>query len=257
MAKSDEIPAGQNGPDEDEWNAFVLAHAASGPSAAPVRPKRTWPRTTVTVLFVAGLAFVALKFTGSPFDSGITPPAGTEAVASPASATQRPVISLGEAFPAHVPDGSGGDFTRVAAAALKSCTEPGSVGPGLAAGIRESGGCVGEQVALYKDAHGNQYNLAVFTMKDPGDAVHLVTGLSMAMDDYQVAAQAPPAGSGLPVLPADSGMVQAFTSQGRAMVVGLGQWSDGRAADYQNLVDRLSPLLNGVSDKVARYENPS
>lgn len=256
MAQSDEVPAGRNGPDEDEWNAFVLAHAASGPSAAPLRPKRTWPRNTVAVLFVAGLALVALKFTGSPFDSGITPPATTRATASPVPVAHRPVIPLGEAFPAHVPDGAGGNFTKVAAAALKSCTEPGSVGPGLAAGIRESAGCVGEQVALYRDAQGNQYNLAVFTMKDPGDAVHLVTGLSMAFDDFQVAAQAPPSASGLPVLPADSGMVQSFTSQGRAMVVGLGQWSDGRASDRQKLVDLLSPLLKGVSDKVARYETP-
>ncbi|MGW6913851.1 hypothetical protein ACWGB8_08520 [Kitasatospora sp. NPDC054939] len=38
------------------------------------------------------------------------------------------------------------------------------------------------------------------------------------------------------------------------MVVGLGQWSDGRVADYQKLVDRLQPLLTGVSKGVGAYE---
>lgn len=49
---------------------------------------------------------------------------------------------------------------------------------------------------------------------------------------------------------------QAFTGQGRAMVVGMGQWSDGRTGEFQTLVDdRLSPLLEKVSANVARYEN--
>jgi hypothetical protein len=163
------------------------------------------------------------------------------------------VIPLAEAFPAHVADGTGA-FTKLGAAVMKSCTEPDSVGSTLAASIAESKGCVGEEIALYKDAHNNQFNLAIFTMKEPQDTVKLVTQLSMAFDDYQVAAQAPPPGSGLPTLPADSGMVQSFTGQGRAMVVGLAQWSDGRTRDYQQLVDRLGPLLKKVSKNVARYE---
>ncbi|MBT2448902.1 hypothetical protein J7F03_17745 [Streptomyces sp. ISL-43] len=264
MSESNEIPAGQNGPDEDEWNAFVLAHAAGTPSAEPFVPKRAWPRAVLAVLLLAGLAFVALKFIGSPFDAGVTAPTSTQAEAqgkpgagsagSSTTAGERPMIPLAEAFPAQVPDGKGGTFTKVGAVVLESCTEPDSVGPGLAAALSDSGGCVGEQVALYKDAHGNQYNLALFTLKDPRDAVRLVTRLSMAFDDHQVGAQAPPPGSGLPVLPADSGMVQSFTSQGRVMAVGLGQWSDGRVADYQKLVDGLAPLLKAVSDRAARYE---
>lgn len=96
--------------------------------------------------------------------------------------------------------------------------------------------------------------LAVFTMNDQQDTVKLVTQLSMAFDDYEVGAQAPPPDSGLPTLPADSGLIQAFTGQERAMVAGLGQWSDGRVSDYQKLVDRLEPLLKAVSANVARYE---
>ncbi|MFD9301345.1 hypothetical protein ACFWCB_01385 [Streptomyces sp. NPDC060048] len=268
MSESNEIPAGRNGPDEDEWNAFVLAHAAGTPSAEAFAPKRAWPRGVLAVLLLAGLAFVALEFIGSPFDAGVTAPSSTEAeakakdrsgpgagpAASSAPSGERPMIPLAEAFPAQVPDGKGGTFTKVGAVVLKSCTEPDSVGPGLASALADGAGCVGEQVALYKDAHDNQYNLALFTLKDPGDAVRLVTRLSLAFDDYQVGAQAPPRGSGLKVLPADSGMVQSFTSQGRVMAVGLGQWSDGRVADYQKLVDGLAPLLKAVSDRAARYE---
>lgn len=164
------------------------------------------------------------------------------------------MIPVAEAFPGHVADGNGGTFTKVGSAVLKSCTEPDSVGSALAAEIAAGKGCLGEEIALYKDTHNNQFNLAVFTMKDPQETVKLVTQLSMNFDDYEVAAQAPPPGSGLPTLPADSGMVQAFTGQGRAMVAGLGQWSDGRKSEYQKLVDRLQPLLTAVSKNVAHYE---
>jgi hypothetical protein len=35
---------------------------------------------------------------------------------------------------------------------------------------------------------------------------------------------------------------------GRLLVVGPAQWSDGRTADYQALADRLSPLMNKVTE---------
>ncbi|MGW0859636.1 hypothetical protein, partial [Streptomyces sp. NPDC002690] len=120
--------------------------------------------------------------------------------------------------------------------------------------IGAGAGCVGEQVALYEDDQKNQFSLAVFTMKDPGDTVKAIKELSSAFDDYQVAVQAPPPGSDLPTLPADSGLVQAFDGYGRVMTVGMGQWSDGRDADLQQLVDRLGPLQRAVSDKAAAYE---
>lgn len=231
-----------------------------------------WPRNAALAVLAASAAFLALKFTGTePEDKAAPEPATTTAAPSsastasaappsstpvPAAATgaNRPMIPMDDVFPAEVADGSGGTFTEVGAAVLDSCTEADSVGPTLAGYITQSKGCVGEQVALYKDKQNNQFNLAVFTMKDPQDTVRPVTRLSMAFGDYQVAAQAPPPESGLPVLPADSGMVQSFSGYGRAMMVGLGQWSDGRVADMQQLVDRLQPLLQAVSKKVVGYE---
>ncbi|MGW7098722.1 hypothetical protein [Streptomyces sp. NPDC054838] len=127
-----------------------------------------------------------------------SPMAQAAAAADPAS---RPVIALADAFPAQVPDGAGGAFTRVGSAALASCPEPGTVGPRLAGYIAEGKGCAGEQTALYKDVRGDH------------------------------------------------------TGGGRAMVVALGQWSDGRGGDYRQLVDRMQPLQDAVARAVGRYEN--
>jgi hypothetical protein len=84
-------------------------------------------------------------------------------------------------------------------------------------------------------------------MRDEADAVHLITELGADPTDYEVGVLTPPAGSGLRTLPADSGLVQSFAGYGRLLVVGMAQWSDGRSADYQDLVERLTPLLNRVT----------
>ncbi|KIF02278.1 hypothetical protein PL81_30870, partial [Streptomyces sp. RSD-27] len=128
------------------------------------------------------------------------------------------------------------------------------VGPRLTRMISEGRGCVGEQVALYKDAQDNQFHLAVFTLRDPRDTAGVVTSLSTAFDDYQVGPQAPPPGSGLATLGPETGLVQSFTGVGRVMVVGLAQWSDGRSGNFQKLVDRLRPLQNEAGARVDRYE---
>ncbi|MFK0258011.1 hypothetical protein [Streptomyces sp. NPDC090445] len=217
-------------------------------------PERRFRKKNAVLNVAAGLvAAVVVFFILRPStDESVDVP---KAAAAPSpSVADRPMIGLADAFPDQVTDPAGGTYTKVGAVALKSCTEPDSVGPLLADYIAQGKGCVGEQVALYKDAKDNQFNLAVFTMKDPMDTVMLVTRLGSAPMDYQVGAQAPPPASGLKTLPPDSGMVQSFTGQGRAMVVGLGQWSDGATRDYQPLVERLTPLLNSVSDRVARYE---
>ncbi|WP_437083855.1 hypothetical protein [Streptomyces sp. enrichment culture] len=206
-------------------------------------------------LAVAGVVFFVLAKAG-----GETVASRQEAAPAPEaapSASDRPVVPLADAFPEKVPDGKGGNFTKVGAVTLKSCTEPDSVGPALANMIDAGKGCLGEHVALYKDGQNNQFNLAVFTMRDPQDTVTLVMRLGGNPTDYQVGAQAPPPGSGLKTLPPDSGMVQAFTGQGRSMVVGLAQWADGGTRDYQALVGRLDPLLKDVSNRVARHEQGS
>ncbi|MFJ4777277.1 hypothetical protein [Streptomyces sp. NPDC088762] len=266
MPKNSEIPTGHDGPDDDKWNVVLNEDFVQG---APVReagrpaarPKRAWPLNTALVLVAVGAAFGVLKLTdASPQDKTPAPGPAKAAAAAPsavptrAAPDARPMIPLAEVFPAEVKGGSGAAFTRLGSVVMESCTEPDGVGPRLAALIEDSAGCVGEQVALYKDAQNNQFNLAVFTMKDPQDTVKLVTELAMAFNDYQVAVQGPPPGSGLKSLPADSGLVQAFTGHGRVMVVAMGQWSDGRTADFQQLVDRMGPLQKEVSKKVGDYE---
>ncbi|MCH0542160.1 hypothetical protein I3F58_21915 [Streptomyces sp. MUM 203J] len=228
------------------------------PNAPSPSSRRVWPRNAALALSAAAVAFLAMRLTAPPSDDEPVTAAPAQA-ASPAptvaaAAADRPVIPLEQAFPPEVSDGRGGTYTKVGAAALESCTEPDSVGPTLIAHIEEGEGCLGEHIALYKDAQNNQYNLAVFTMKDPKDTVRIVTELTMAFHDYQVAAQAPPPDSGLPVLPPDSGLIQAFNGQGRAMVAGLAQWSDGAHRDFQDLGERLNPLLRKVSENVGRHE---
>jgi hypothetical protein len=135
----------------------------------------------------------------------------------------------------------------VADKALSSCTTAGVVAPTLAGLITQSGGCQGLDIALYRDQAGNQYNLALFSMKDPVDCIHILTQLGSDPTDFEVAAESPPSTSGLRTLPADSGMVQSFSSYGNAMLIGMGQWADGHVGDYNDLVKRVGTLMDGVS----------
>lgn len=245
------------------------------PDGTATDPQRVWPRNLGLALAAAAVtagAFTLLRpsdegegataaaapsATASPTDTA-TPSASATASAAAARASATPdasLLPLDQLFPAQVTAAGGEVYTRVGSTVMNSCVEPDSVGPRLIGMIRASKGCLGEQIALYTDGAKNQYNLAVFTMADPKDTVHLVTTLSMAFDDYQVGAQAPPPASGLTTLPPNSGMVQMFSGSGRAMVAGLGQWSDGRAVEYQTLVDKhLSPLQKAVGQAVFAHE---
>ncbi|MFG2616909.1 hypothetical protein ACGFXC_04740 [Streptomyces sp. NPDC048507] len=276
MTEDDETPAGRNTPD-DEWNDLVRrfeAERAALPDAPaavpPAAPRRVWPLHLALALVAAGAAFGVLKYTGASSGDGggvvgaarpAVTAAAREGSAAPARgaaagpAGARPLVPLADLFPAGIEGTSGTAFTRVGSAVLASCTEPDAVGPRLAAMIRDGAGCAGEQTALYKDEGNNQFTLAVFTLEDPVDAVHIVARLGTAFDDYQVAVQGPPPGSGLATLPPDSGLVQGFGSSGRVVVVALGQWSDGRTADFQRLVDRMTPLRDAVARKAAAYED--
>ncbi|MFF9647305.1 hypothetical protein [Kitasatospora aureofaciens] len=264
--------------DDEQWNEFVKAVAAEREAerrAAEPQPKRVWPRNAAMALGAAALTLLGVELLQSSADTSApaTPPAAAPitaltptAAAAPAPASaaapaptsvaaEHPPIPLDQVFPAEVKTASGAVYARVASAALPSCTERDSVAPALIAMIRAGKGCVAEQVALYKDAQDDQFNLAVFTMKDPLDAFDLVTQLSRDFEDFEVGAQAPPPASGLRTLPPDSGMVQAFGSGGRGMVAALGQWADGRSTDRQQLVDRLTPLHDAVAKTVFAYES--
>ncbi|MEE1781904.1 hypothetical protein PUR71_03010 [Streptomyces sp. SP17BM10] len=224
---------------------------------------RVWPRNLAYAAGAAALAFAVMRFLQPGGEDGApaatpapAPSASTASPAAVASAGASPAlapIALEEAYPSQVKAG-GIVYTRVGSKTLTTCTSPDSVGPRLIALVKQGHGCLNHQIALYKDERSNQYNLSVFTFNDPADTAHVLTRLAADATDYQVGAQAPPPGAGLPVLPADSGMVQAFAGAGRAMIVGLGQWSDGHTTDYQRLTDRLSPLLDAVSTKTLAHE---
>ncbi|MFE5587863.1 hypothetical protein [Kitasatospora sp. NPDC056531] len=284
MRNGDPTP-GQDKPDDEQWNVtldddFVKAATISEKNvhrpAGDPPPKRVWPRNLALALGAAALTVLGFKLLQPAEDTaptaaasapatapGTAAPAAASAEATPTgratssapAAAGRPQIPLDQVFPAEVKAADGTVYTKVGSATLASCTQPDSVGPRLIALIKSSKGCLGEQIALYKDPQNNQFNLALFTMKDPQDTVHLVTELTMDFEDFEVGAQAPPPASGLPVLPADSGMVQAFTGAGRAMLATLGQWNDGRATDRQQLVDRLTPLQTAVGKTVFACES--
>ncbi|MFD8086998.1 hypothetical protein ACFV4F_35505 [Kitasatospora sp. NPDC059722] len=233
---------------------------------------RVWPRNLAYAAGAAAVAFAVMRVLQPAGDDGApaakpapapaasTPAPGAPAPAPSAAASASPgapgalaPIALEDAYPAQVTAG-GIVYTRVGSKTLTTCTSADSVGPRLIALVKQGHGCLSHQVALYKDERSNQYNLSVFTFSDPADTAHVLTRLAADITDHQVGAQAPPPGAGLPVLPADSGMVQSFAGAGRAMIVGLGQWSDGHATDYQHLTDRLSPLLDAVSKKALAHE---
>ncbi|MBP2054848.1 hypothetical protein J2Z21_007858 [Streptomyces griseochromogenes] len=176
-------------------------------------------------------------------------PTATTASRAAKPSTQR-MVTADQAFPARI-DG----FTTVKQSGGPNCTGSGMVGPNLTALIRRSKGCRGVVGALYKDAANNEYTIVVFGMKDPRDAVHLVTTLGSNPMDYEVGVLLPPAGSGLRPLPADSGLVQSFAGTGRLAVVGLAQWSDGRAKDYQSLVGGLQPLIGAVTKTAGGHDH--
>lgn len=268
MAKNDAMPpgaGGPDGPDEDEWNVVLdedfVRGASIHESAAP-GPTRPWPLVLGLLLLMGLLALVTLDLTDPSDEEHVTvrPRRTPSAAASPAPAppaspaADRGMVPTADVFPAEVPDGAGGAFTRVASKVLPSCAEPDSVGPRLAAMLAEGKGCLGEQTALYEDARGNRFEIAVFTLRDPQDTVRVVTGLASAPDDHQLGVQAPPPASGPAAPGPGSGLVQSFSGTGRVVVAGLGQWSDGRTADLRELADRLRPLQRAVDERVERYE---
>ncbi|MEV6291007.1 hypothetical protein AB0M41_11415 [Streptomyces sp. NPDC051896] len=263
-----------HGTGDERWDQFVREfettraihepsaaerQAAAEREAAGKRPRR---RKAMTVTAVAGAVAV---LAGAAFwlSAGHGPRHETAgrtagpASAAPSQRSARPespaepstapmsMVTVDQAFPARV-----AGYTKVKQSGGPNCTGSGMVGPNLTALIEGSKGCRGVIGALYKDASNNEYTIVAFGMKDPVDVVHMVTALSTHPTDYEVGVLTPPAGSGLRALPADSGLVQSFAGYGRLLVVGLGQWSDGRTADYQALVDKLSPLMNKVT-KVA------
>ncbi|WP_042363681.1 hypothetical protein [Streptacidiphilus neutrinimicus] len=252
----------QQGTGDELWDEFVRQHAQSSgihePSAAERaaaawRPRRRWRRWAMIggvglgVLAVVAGVGLARTSSKSPVASGRSTTSAGAAATRPAAAA--PMVTEAQAFPAAV-----AGFTKVKQSGGPNCAGSGMVGPNLIAMIDQSKGCRGVIGALYKDAQKNEYTIVVFGMKDPDDVVHMVTALSMNPTDYEVGVLEPPTGSGLMALPADSGLVQAFAGSRGLMVVGLAQWSDGRAVDFQALTDKLQPLLDAVTKQAAAHD---
>ncbi len=250
--------------DDDKWKALLQEYepTSTAPAKAPGpqqpgRTKRVWPRNLAWMLAAGAVTAGVLHYEQRPAPAAVAAapapapsPSATRGASAHAALLTAPVPLAAE-FPATVSGPAGAVYTRVGMAKLASCTESDMVGPTLAGMIVQGHGCLGLQVALYKDAHKDQFNLALFTMKDPLDVIDLVTNLSTDPTDFEVGVSIPPPGSGLPALSATSGLVQQFASDGQLMLVGMGQWSDGRSSDYQQLENLLTPLVHGVSTDMA------
>jgi len=245
------------------------------PADVPAKPAartgggRVWLRNTVIAVVAGALtvgvvetlqhtgshsapAAAAADVTPSPTqDAGVAASAATGAATGVATGavSQIPVSQL---FPQTVRGAGGTTFTLVTAGPLNSCTNSDMVGPTLAGLFAQSDGCLGGEGALYKDSAKDQFNMTVFTLKNPADVVGILTDLSMNLDDFEVGALQPPAGSGLTALSATSGIIQQFGSSGHYLGVFMAQWSDGRAADYGSLQQLLNPLQSAVTATMRR-----
>ncbi|MFD8480392.1 hypothetical protein [Kitasatospora sp. NPDC059673] len=242
-------------PGDDLWAEFVREieknNAVHEPSAAeraaaarrPVRRRsRRW--------LVLPAAAVLLAAAGAT--AYVLQPSGRKAPAAAASvpAAAAPAPAAGSVIPLDIFPKQVQGYTLVADVQNPTCTGADTVGTALAGMIAQGKGCLGVDLALYKDADGNQYTLALFTMKDPAEAVHLLTYLAGHPETFQVAVQLPPKDSGLRELPADSGLVQNFGSSGHGLLVGMAQWSDGRTTGFDKLVARLTPLTEAVMHNI-------
>ncbi|MEU8514715.1 hypothetical protein AB0C76_24415 [Kitasatospora sp. NPDC048722] len=246
---------------DELWDEFVREfeknNAVREPSAAerarqaeqakPRRSRRLVLPVAAALLVAAGAtAYVLRPSDRSPAAAPAPAPATTAASTPSEHAAAAPAGAPASAIPLSVFPAQVQGYTLVAKVANPSCTGSDTVAPTLAGLITQGHGCFGVDLALYKDAEGNQYDLALFAMKDPLECVHLINVLASSPESYQVAVQVPPKDSGLRQLPSDSGLVQNFASYGHGMLVGMAQWSDGRTADFGALSDRLSPLTGAV-----------
>jgi hypothetical protein len=213
------------------------------------RSKNAWGRNVLILLVIAAVAYGYVHFR-HPFSSATTADPLPSRSAHPTVAPV-PAITVAQAFAATVPGPNGETYTLVGARKLTSCVEPDMVETYLAGLLTQSDGCAGAIAALYGDGAENEFTVAVFTLDDPADVISIETTLAMNPTDYEVGALAPPPSSGLAVLSATSGVVQAFTGVSHALVIGVAQWSDGRSADFNDLETLLQPLQQAVTLKAS------
>ncbi|HTJ72954.1 MAG TPA: hypothetical protein VL551_35780 [Actinospica sp.] len=230
--------------------------------------RRVWPRNLAIAVIIgaltvgvvqtmrerkpqaAGTATPTAAATGAA--SAAASPATSSAASAAASSAAVAQIPVSELFPDTVHGSNGTVYTLVTAGALNSCVNSDMVAPTLAGLFAQSNGCVGGEGALYKDAAKDQFNMTVFTLKDPTDVISIVSDLAMDPTDFEVGALRPPPNSGLTTLSATSGIIQQFAGSGHYLGVFMAQWSDGRVADYGSLQKLLNPLQDTVSATMNR-----
>ncbi|MFF4341866.1 hypothetical protein ACFY00_18265 [Kitasatospora sp. NPDC001540] len=265
---------------DDLWDEFVREfeknNARHEPAAAeraqqqqvqqaPPEGRRSRRRVllplTVALLVAAGAGAYALRSTRAEPAAAPAPSAPASRSASPSAPASpaAPTSALAGSLPSDDPTATlplsifparVEGYTLVAKTTNPVCTGADTVSPILAGLIVQGSGCLGVDQALYKDADGNQYNLVLFTMKDPAKAAHLVMSLAEIADKPQVVGLVPPADSGLRHLPDDSGTVQHFIGASHHIMIGTARWSDGRTRDFNTLVGQLSPLSITVARNI-------
>ncbi|MFD7736111.1 hypothetical protein ACFV6F_37710 [Kitasatospora phosalacinea] len=279
----------KGGSGDELWDEFVREfeknNATHEPAAAeraqqqvqpPPEGRRSRRRVlvplTVALLVAAGAGAYALDSTRSePAAAPAVPAPSASPSLSPSASPSAPASASASAsalggslpfddptaalplsvFPAQVEG-----YTLVKKTTSPVCTGAETVSPMLAGVIVQGSGCLGVDQALYKDADGNQYNLVLFTMKDPAEAVDLMMTLARNAENPQVVGLVPPADSGLRHLPEGSGTVQHFLGLSQHLMIGTAQWSDGRTEDFNVLVDKLSPLADSVARNFPGWVDP-
>ncbi|MBF9068074.1 flagellar basal body-associated FliL family protein [Streptacidiphilus fuscans] len=265
---------------DEHWDRFVKDFEASrsipatasrtqtqtraDAAQASTKPKRRRGRRLVaTAVVLAGLAGAGYWFgpwrhadahpaarpTGNASTASAPAVAAIKATNPAGSATALTAITPDQAFPAAV-----GNYLKVRQFSLPLCTQQPAVQATLAGLVTQSHGCLGISFALYSDPAKDEYTVAVLTMKDPADAVTVLTTLSADPTSFQIGRVIPPSSSGLTHLPEDSGAVQQFASGGHLVIIGLALWSDGHAGDYQKLEDQLTPLFSAVTKQAESHD---
>lgn len=224
---------------------YRMVRKPSGASAAAAQVAGTRSASPGAVSASAGSSASATPSASVSVRSAVG--ATGTATADEAEVRQIPVGTL---FPAAFKGSDGTSYTLVSSGALADCVHSDMVAATLAGMFAQSSGCVGGEGALYKDAAKDQFDAFVFTMKDPGDVVSIVSALSSDYSDVEMAPVLPPAGSGLATLGATSGIVQSFAGSGNYLGIFMAQWADGKTTDYQSLENLLQPVANAVSARI-------
>lgn len=218
---------------------------------------RSWPRTTAIAVIICALAFAFVETdrdrSGTAAANALQPSttAGATAEATHAATSGSGLIPLPQLFPAAVPAADGTAYSLLQSGDLADCIKSDLVGAKLAGLFAQSDGCVGGEEALYKDEANDQFNVVVFTLEDPADALRIMNDLAMDDTDFEVAPQVPPVQSGLADLSADNDIVQVFASEGDRLAVFMAQWADGRASDDEDLTGLLTPLQGAIGSTLS------